>query len=365
MKYIFGFLIFMSSVLSAQKQTPTVNNLRLKDGVSISQLKTIFSQLKNLPTHSNVSMALLKNDTVFFYGVYKEENELVSISNKNTVYEIGSLTKVFTSNLLAQFVIDRKIQRLNDPVNKYYKRPFANHGEISFLSLANHTSGLPALPSNLKLNKVNPLNPFKNYDQTAFYEYLYSKMRFEYNPGSTSWYSHFGTALLGISLCKIAQQPYESILQENILKPLEMTNTSTRREKVKEKLVQGLNAKGLPTPNWDLNIFIPAGGMLSSVNDLAKFAQSQFLNPTESTSLTHEITYKTEENVAIGLGWLYYLKNERPILFQNGTSGGYQSTMAIDKESKKGVIILANCSLVNTKEKAIFDDLAFELLDSL
>lgn len=348
----------------AQKQLPTVNKLRL-DKITPQQGTYIFNALKDVPEHTNISIAVLKKDTTLFYGVYKEKNSLITISNKNTVYEIGSLTKVFTSNILAKMIVDKKIQRLNDPINKYYKRPFANHVAISFLSLANHTSGLPTLPSNLKLNKVSPLNPFKTYDQMAFYDYLYKKMRFEYSPGTTSWYSHFGTALLGITLCKIAQQPYEDLLSNTVLQPLGMNNTSTKRSKVKDKLVQGLNAKGQPTPNWDLNIFTPAGGMLSSTNDLELFARAQFENPSASTLLTHAITYSNDENVALGLGWLYYLSQEKPVLFQNGTSGGYQSTLIIDTKEKQGIIILANCSLANTKEKSTLDDLAFKLLESL
>lgn len=365
MKYFFVVVISVVSIVSAQKKITIDNKLRLYKGMQSEQLFSIFNKLENIPEYSNISIALVQKDTTIFYGVYKENNSLITIPNKNTVYEIGSLTKVFTSNLLAQMLVDQKIQRLKEPINKYYKRSFANHEAISFLSLANHTSGLPALPSNLKINKSNIINPFKGYDQNLFYDYLYKKIRFEYNPGTTSWYSHFGTALLGITLCKIEQKPFEQLLIDRILAPLSMSSTSTKREKVREKLVQGLNAKGEPMPNWDFNIFTSAGGMLSSVSDLEHFLRAQFENPTNSTNLTHQITYKNEENVAIGLGWLYYLKDGKPLLFQNGSSGGYQSSMVLDKEAKTGVIVLANCSLINTKESAIFDDLAFELLKSL
>ncbi len=365
MKKIVWMLICVSTVISAQKKIATVNKLVLINGMNEAQSNSIFQHLKEVPDHSNISIALVKKDTTVFYGVYKEDNSLKTISNKNTVYEIGSLTKVFTANLLAQMIVERKIQRLEDPINKYYKRPFANHEAISFLSLANHTSGLPALPSNLKISKANQLNPFRTYDQTAFYDYLYKKMRFEYNPGTISWYSHFGSTLLGITLCKIEQKPFEDLLMSRILTPLSMTSTSTKRSKVKDKLVQGLSAKGNPTPNWDFNIFTAAGGMLSSATDLEKFVRAQFQNPSSSTNLTHQITYQNEEQIAIGLGWFYYLVDGKPILFQNGSSGGYQSCMMIDKKGEKGIIILANCSLAKRKEKTIFDELAFELLEGL
>ena len=81
------------------------------------------------------------------------------------------LSKVFTSTILANFVIDEKIN-LNDNINGYLKTSFNNNTEISFINLANHTSGLPPLPSNLDLTKVNPENPYKEYKEKELEEYL-------------------------------------------------------------------------------------------------------------------------------------------------------------------------------------------------
>ncbi len=365
MKFI-SFITFLTCFFTTprEKTTSIVNNLRVEEGMSELQVDQIFQYLQEVPENSNISIALVKNDRTIFYGVYKEGKTLRTISNKNSVYEIGSLTKVFTANILSQLYVERKIQRLLDPVNRYYKRPFANHQSISFLSLANHTSGLPTLPTNFDYSKTDPKNPFKAYDRVAFYDYLYKKMRFEYRPNTTIGYSHIGSAILGMTLCKIEQKPFELMLRERILDPLSMASTGTRRDIAGNRLVPGLTAEGEKASNWDFNMMTPAGGMVSSAYDLGNFIRAQFENPSKSTLLTHEMTFKNKSQ-AVGLGWMYYLKEKRPILFQNGTSGGYQSVMVVDKDAKSGVVILANCKLANTKNASVFDDLAFELLQSL
>ncbi len=83
-----------------------------------------------------------------------------SIKNQNKIFEIGSITKVFTSSVLASLVVDNRL-KLNDFVNNYYPFAFNNNSKISFLDLANHTSGMPRLPENLDVS--NKLNPYKNY----------------------------------------------------------------------------------------------------------------------------------------------------------------------------------------------------------
>ena len=91
----------------------------------------------------------------------------------DTIFEIGSVTKVFTSLLLADMV-NRKEVALDDPAAKYLpetvKLPERSGKSITLLDLSTHTSGLPGLPSNLKLK--DPLNPYSDYSLDDLYQFL-------------------------------------------------------------------------------------------------------------------------------------------------------------------------------------------------
>jgi hypothetical protein len=120
----------------------------------------IFSKSKDLPNNTQISIALIQNGKTNYYGIKKVNDTIKSNENQNKIFEIGSITKVFTSTVLASLVIDKKI-KLTDEINTYYPFTFKNNIKISFESLANHTSGLPRLPENLDLS--NETNPYKNY----------------------------------------------------------------------------------------------------------------------------------------------------------------------------------------------------------
>ncbi|MEL6974946.1 MAG: serine hydrolase domain-containing protein, partial [Bacteroidota bacterium] len=77
-------------------------------------------------------------------------------------YEIGSISKVFTSTLLAYEVHMGKVA-LEDEIASYFDFPFHQETPITLKALANHSSGLPRLPPNLDLTTVNPQNPYKDY----------------------------------------------------------------------------------------------------------------------------------------------------------------------------------------------------------
>ncbi len=108
----------------------------------------------------NISIAIIQGGKICYYGVIKTNDSIKPIDNQSKIFEIGSITKVFTSTVLASLVEKKKI-RLTDEINGYYSFPFKNNVIISFESLANHTSGLPRLPENLDLH--NDVNPYKDY----------------------------------------------------------------------------------------------------------------------------------------------------------------------------------------------------------
>jgi CubicO group peptidase (beta-lactamase class C family) len=146
--------------------------------------------------------------------------------NENTLFDIGSITKTFTTLLLADMV-EQGIVNLTDPVEKYLpasvKVPEFNGHKITFEDLATHTSGLPEMPSNIWLNKkVGTFN--LHYNASLLYQGL-SNTKLTREPGTKFQYSSFGIGLLGHILSLKAGVPYEQLVKDRILNVLGMNDT--------------------------------------------------------------------------------------------------------------------------------------------
>jgi len=143
----------------------------------------------------------------------------------NTVFEIGSVTKVFTSLLLADMV-QRGEVKLDDPVAKYLpanvKMPDRNGKAITLIDLATHTSGLPPLPANF--NPKDPTNPYADYSVDQLYQFL-SSYQLTRDIGSQYQYSNLGGGLLGHVLARRAGTDYETLVRSRICDPLGMKDT--------------------------------------------------------------------------------------------------------------------------------------------
>ena len=340
-----------------------INNLTIKnDSITQKQAEIIFENAKQFPNHTQLSIAIIKEGKVNYYGITNEKDTISTINNQKSVFEIGSISKVFTATLLANFVIDEKI-KLNDNINGYVETPFNKDTEISFISLANHTSGLPRLPSNLDLTSVNPENPYKEYKEQKLKEYLTKHLELS-NKGDYQ-YSNLGAGLVGYTLSKMEHTTYENLLQHKIFSKFNMANSTSDIDKIKGHLVKGLNNESDAVSNWDFAVLVSAGGIFSTVEDLAQFAVAQFNDSNEALKLTRKKTFEVNENMDIGLGW-HILKAQSKNLWywHSGGTGGYSSSMVIDEKTKNGIIVLSNVSAFSPNMGNI-DKLCFGLMKTI
>ena len=229
--------------------------------------------------------------------------------------------------------------------------------------MANHTSGLPRLPSNLDLTKVNPENPYKEYKEKELKEYLIKHLELSHK--GEYQYSNLGAGLLGYTLSKIEKDTYERLLQKKIFSKYDMQNSTTDINKIKGNLVKGLNNEGKEIPNWEFFVLAGAGGILSSIKDLSKFVAAQFDCSNKELKLTRKKTFEVNKNMDIGLGWHLLKSQSKNIWYwHNGGTGGYSSSMTFDEKTKNGIIILSNVSAFNPKMGNI-DKLCFELMKTV
>ncbi len=264
----------------------------------------------------------------------------------DTIFEMGSISKVFTSLLLADMVNGKEVT-LDDPAARYLpehvRMPERNGRPITLLDLATHSSGLPNLPSNM--NRKDPANPYADYSVDELYEFLsgYALLR---DPGSEVEYSNLGAGLLGQVLARRAGTDYESLVRSRITRPLGMPDTGiTLTPSMKQRMATGHNAMVAPVANWDLPTLAGAGALRSSTNDMLTFLEA-FLGYQESPlapSMKAMLDIRRPVGKAsfeIGLGWFVFGEN----VWHDGGTGGFRSFAGYDPKTRAGVVAFSNAS---------------------
>ncbi len=285
----------------------------------------------------------------------------------DTVFEIGSITKVFTSLLLSDMV-QRGEVKLDDPISKYLpdgsKAPEHDGKQITLVDLSTHTSGLPRLPTNFKPKDAG--NPYAYHTTAQLYEMI-SAYQLTRDPGAQFEYSNLGGGLLGNLLSRRAGMDYEALVKERITGPLGMKSTGiTLSPDMRSRLAVGHDAELKAVPNWDIPALAGAGALRSTVNDMLIFlaanlgyVQSPLAPAMAAMRATRRPTGTPAVGGEIGLGWLFMKTATGEFAWHNGGTGGYRSFVGYDLTSRSGVVILSN-----TSTTAGVDDIGRHLLDA-
>jgi len=301
---------------------------------------------------------------VFGYGKISKTSD--KRPDGKTVFEIGSIIKVFTGLLLADMA-ERKLVKLDDPVARYLPQsvtvPQKNERPITLLDLATHTSGLPRLPGNLLPQiALHPGNPYAKYTVEQLYEFL-SKHALAHEPGAHFTYSNLGMGLLGHALARKAGTTYEELLQQRICVPLGMKDTRIELSKdVQQRLAEGHNLAGKPVANWDIPTLAGAGALRSTADALLLLLAAN-LGPrrtplAEAVELSHIARRDAGgADQKIALGW--HIRAKESIYWHNGETGGYHSYLAFRKGSGSGVVVLSNSA------NGVIDQLGSKLLKAI
>lgn len=285
-----------------------------------------------------------------FFGVASlDTNQLPAA---NTLFEIGSETKLFTAVLLAYFVQEGRV-KLDDPIQKYLPpdvhAPTFNGQPITLLDLATHRSGLPDYPDNRVAGDPS------SYTLQDLYNWLNS-YQLTRAPGSQWEYSNIGFGLLGALLAQIAGQSYEDLIKQYFDQPLNMPDTVVfPSDEQKQRLAVGYNAKGKPaTPFYQRSSpsVEGAGQLYSTLDDMFQFAAANLdlLGPdfAPAFDLTQQIYADAgTPDAKMGLAWQMSPVQDTAgtrIDWKDGLTDGFHSYVAIFKTSdrKYAVILLGN-----------------------
>ena len=336
-------------------------------------------------TNAAIAIGFIDPNGTQFYGHGRMSNTSNATVDENTIFSIGSTTKVFTTTLLADMV-NKGLIKLDDPIEKYLPSnitvPQYNDHKITIEDLATHTSGLPEFPGNYcpSFDPANRevvdsvqyrkelMNCTKNYTFAQFYQAL-SNMTLSREPGSKVEYSTFGIGLLGhIITLKSNMSSFDQLLDHNILDVLGMNDTSfVLSESQKSRLAVGhFNGQELPT--WNMSSPIaPGGGLHSTVGDMLKFLsanmgliktklddamqESHLIRLSTGEILPNNLQTSDKKNnigLYIGLGWFITTNFGHEVIWHNGaTVGGYNAYMAFNPDTERGIVILCSPDLAN------------------
>ncbi len=274
-----------------------------------------------------------------------------------TLFQIGSVSKSFTATLLAQLVGDGLVA-YDEPAMRYLATdamiPSEGIRKITVRDLATHRSGLPRQPPTLRrLHGDYPVLAFTHFE---LYQSL-ERAKLE-RPIGTFAYSNFGYSLLGHVLERASGRPYEILLAERIFTPLDMrSSTVTIWPEFEPRLARPYywNAsRGVLedyTP-WDTEAMSPAGGIASTVEDLARYIVYQ-LKATGEPPLLREPVSRLNPRLAYGAGWfIEKVDGVGEVIQHGGEIDGYTAYVGFSPRHRVGVVILTNAG------DAPLDDLA-------
>jgi D-alanyl-D-alanine-carboxypeptidase/D-alanyl-D-alanine-endopeptidase len=278
-------------------------------------------------------------------------------TGRNTILEIGSITKTFTATLLADLVTEGLVA-FDDPVQRYLPegtRLPVRGREITLEDLASHRSGLPRLPKGLVWPALtrDRRDPYARFDEGRLAAAAGATQP-RREPGRKVAYSNYGMGLLGHVLARRAGTSYEQLVRARICEPLGLVDTWIETpEEDRWRVAAGHTVFGRPTPPWHLAALAAAGALRSTAHDLLVFlglhtstSQSQLAAAAAETARPRASWGRAE----IGLGWVMISPGRRRpwgrrrsrVLFHDGGTGGFRSFAGVIPERDACAVVLAN-----------------------
>jgi serine-type D-Ala-D-Ala carboxypeptidase/endopeptidase len=272
---------------------------------------------------------------IMTFGTAKEE----------TIYEIGSVTKSFTGILLAHSITARAIS-LDEFIPAEYQKP---DSDITYKHLTTHTSGI--IGGNFKgYVSPNEESPYEGLNIPLFKK-LYSETPLVSSPGEKWAYSNIATGLLGLILSENSGKTYNALVEEVVFKNLMMNDSHFRvPESELARFAQGYIAyegEKAPYSHWNLydTAINPAGGIRSTIGDMAKYAYANLFpektNMKATLELAQQPLYKMGESGKwMGINWI--IEPDKQLIWHNGSTIGFNSILAISKKQEIAVVAMTN-----------------------
>jgi CubicO group peptidase (beta-lactamase class C family) len=289
-----------------------------------------------------------RKDALITVGIVDKDGASFTVYGENATvlpsheykYEIGSITKTFTTSLLCKAIYDGKA-KLSDSIARYIELPSKEYYP-SFQRLVTHTSGYRSYYFDWQ-SVVNFFNGGKNYFYGINTGTLHKQIgRISLEDKDYPFaYSNFGISVVGSALAGVYGRDFTTLMNDFIKSDLKLENT------VISDGTGDLQGYWRWKPD---DGYIPAGALISTISDMMKYLQLHMREELPYLSMSHEplarvSTAKRYEELGIridatGIGWMIDAKNN--LIWHNGGTSKFNSYLAFDKEKQLGVIILSN-----------------------
>lgn len=297
-----------------------------------------------------LSIVVVKDGKARFYNFGSTTRTKAQPPTERSVYEIGSISKVFASLVLAHAVLEGKIG-LQDDIRRYLPRDYPNltweGTPVRIVHLVNTTSALPDnLPSPFETGGDPDKAPFIALEKMRSFkpDQLWDELetaRLSAKPGTRPAHSNLAADLLGRILEKVYGEPYEALVARYIEKPLGM-GVGTGRGRAAEE-VDGYNKRHVAMPRLYERAFLVAGGLRYSTADMAKFLAAELAATDPAIRLSQQPAWGDPAGHAVGFNWtLSRTVDGQPRLRTSGSTFGGSSYIEMYPAMGYGILLVAN-----------------------
>lgn len=355
-------------------------------GAQTLQAEKFKNALDSLATVNLFSGSILVGvDTtvVFYYSAgFTSRNPRQTI-NKNTTFEIASLTKQFTAVIVLK-LLEKKLISLQNPIGKYLKwYPNSYKDSVTIHQLLTHQSGIPNytdLPNWPFLSK-------QHFKKKTFVKLFLASKPLQFKPGSDFSYSNSNYYLLGLIAEEITRKPYHVLLRELIFTPLAMNNSGTLAKKDNpeinlatgyERFSNGFIEKA---PKQNYSTAFAVSGIYSTPENLFNWSKALSNNKILPDSIRHMMLTRHSNNYGYGLIVSYVNPGEISTMIRNPFSGpatksneklrifwhwgsnpGYNTLFLKIPDKQISVIILENLTQMNDKSPTLIHFLSEKII---
>jgi beta-lactamase class C len=281
--------------------------------------------------------------TEFFpFGEADESNH--KAVTPDSIFELASITKVFTTTSLAMEVDNGKM-RLDDSIAAYLPYLQQHGGDVKTITLrqlATHTSALPRTP--------DATRPAGGWNQQEVMDWL-AHWQSPYPPGTKSLYSNVGIGLLGYAIAACENKPLIDVWDRQFLGPLEMKHTFFQiPPEYRSLLVQGYGPQGRPVERTPPSGWPAGGSLCSSGRDMGQFLAANLGELADRAAITHAMQlaqkpyFEASANMTQGLAWQRVKRGGELVIDKNGGLPGTSTYIGMLPDRHVGVVVMANRS---------------------
>lgn len=291
---------------------------------------------ENVP---GILVGVFDGDTRFYSFGYADPDKKIPFDS-TAIFEAGSITKTFTAYIVESILKQKNISD-SSSIFPYLPDSVQRNkalSSITFLSLLNHTSGLPRIPDNLPLTSTAPYDNYRLDDLFSFLKQCNPK------PDGKSNYSNLGMGLVGVLAERIAGTDFKTLLKTHVFHPYEMNDALQARPKKAQGYFE--NTK---QPFWNMNALFPAGGVQCSARDMLAYLQAMSLLSAGGSYQSQIIgkllqpTVKLTPAMNVCRAWHTLEQNGKPTIYwHNGGTYGFSTFAAFVKETERSVIVVVN-----------------------